>query len=769
MKKRILWLHNHTSLRKFEVPLLIELGYEVYCPKIFKVGSGDGSATITYKYDKTLSIPQDVLDILNCTDFYENITRESMEIVNQYFDIVMMHYFPDQLRTIVRNFRGIIVFQSFGLLLETPYSTMIEQDLGISMLEQIKELGHRFFFAQAYPHLKNIECAFFQRRAIDMPLGLPSRKGRTWSGGDERFLFVLPRINTAGYFKKAYLDFKEHFSGMKYTIAGAQPIAVAGDPNVRGFIPSEEYQYIMDHYCAMYYHSTEKNHIHYHPFEAIQRGMPVIFMAGGMIDLLGGKNLPGRCKTVSEAKRKLTALASGDQKLRDAILSTQDILLEHFDFENCRQKWILGMNQIESECNRINSSHKPKKIAVIMPQPYLGGVLDYTLRLIQCIFAGAREKHEQISVVFGYPDDEVFLEHNYFTRIEDISCVTMRSFQWHEKNASWVSDARTLLELPSNCALPGVILDDQMGYFEDCDYLIFTSDRIPGRLITTKPYVVVAHDYIQRYLPKMFGNSYEAAFIDAVRQSDFTFVTTEPTMKDAIQYAGLPKKQIKLAPLMFELMDNTPNRNEQVPFVKNEYFLWSTNLSEHKNHVAALAALAAYYHKGGTLQCVITGVNTKFLNWKRKASEFDVELNPYTQKLRKIILDDPDLKRNLVILGNLPKEYYREILQCAKFVFHPGYADNGNGTVIDAASVGVPSISSDYPAMRYIDQKISLHLHYFNPFDDRSITQALLEAEHDCDKYAGQVPERDELKNYTVDRTYREQYQIIKDAVEGFI
>ena len=50
-KKRILWLFNHTLLRNFELPLLIELGFEVFCPKIFGAEFGDRNASITYEYD----------------------------------------------------------------------------------------------------------------------------------------------------------------------------------------------------------------------------------------------------------------------------------------------------------------------------------------------------------------------------------------------------------------------------------------------------------------------------------------------------------------------------------------------------------------------------------------------------------------------------------------------------------------------------------------------------------------------------------------------
>ena len=62
--RRIMWLINHTTLRAFEVPLLIDMGYEVFCPKSFPYNEGNLSASVEWKYDDTLTIPKDDLDIL---------------------------------------------------------------------------------------------------------------------------------------------------------------------------------------------------------------------------------------------------------------------------------------------------------------------------------------------------------------------------------------------------------------------------------------------------------------------------------------------------------------------------------------------------------------------------------------------------------------------------------------------------------------------------------------------------------------------------------
>ena len=761
MKRRILWLLNHTSLRKFEVPLLVELGYEVFCPKIFQVGSGDGSASITWEYDQTLSIPGDVLQKLNCVDFYEKISIETMDMMNQYFDIAIFHYFPKQFKSLVKSFCGVLVFQAFGLLGETSYTHQIVEDLGVATLQMTKRLGNRFFFAQAYPHLKDIECQYFQQRSIDMPLGLQKNHTAEWAGGDPRFLFVLPRINFAKYFNLIYQKFKKDFHGLEYIIAGAQPIPVNNDASVVGYMSKDAYRHAMNHCAAMFYHSTEKNHIHYHPFEAVQNGMPLIFMGGGMIDQLGGRGLPGRCETVREARRKLSALSKGDFKLAKKIIDSQEVLLDHFLYENCEKKWSLGMEKVRASLEDLVIETKRKKIAVILPQPYLGGVLDYTLRLVKCIVLGAAERGDDVSVVLGYPEDAVFDNKNYFKKVTELG-VSLRPFSWLTKTTDWMRKTYQLMGVPDSFAKDSCVLGDGIDYFEDCDCLIFTADRIPGALYSSHPYVVVAHDYIQRYLPKMFRGYYEYPFIEAARKAEAVFVTTPATRADAVQYAGIEEEKILLTPLMFDLMP-IPDATSQTKRMKPEknYFLWSTNIAEHKNHLCALRGLADYYHKGGKLACAITGVNTELFDVRNSEKKFGDKLTPYVKEVRQMIEKDEELRSNIYIKGNLPKEHYAKLLQKAKFVFHPGYADNGNGTAIDAACLGVPTICSDYPAMRYIDVYVGINAHFFDPFDEDSICQALLDGEASCVEYAKGIPTRDHLKAFTVEETYSEIYEII--------
>ena len=141
----------------------------------------------------------------------------------------------------------------------------------------------------------------------------------------------------------------------------------------------------------------------------------------------------------------------------------------------------------------------------------------------------------------------------------------------------------------------------------------------------------------------------------------------------------------------------------------DRFFLWTTNLCVHKNHENAFKALRLYYEKyEGSLKCHMTGVDTREL-FKRDAS--------HLRAFRDIRQSSAALKHHLKIEGELPDQRYQAQLGCAAFLWHPGRIDNGTFSVVEAAHLGVPALSSDYPAMREIDQQFSLHLTWIDPDD----------------------------------------------------
>lgn len=779
-KKRILWLFNHSSLRSFEVPLLVKMGYEVYCPKSYDFEIGDFSCTITYEYDRTLTIPKEVLEKLNQTNFYTDIDADIMELVNQYFDILFCSAWPLVMNFYITHFSGAFVIHGFGITGSSSYTGSLYAVGCCNPLTKIKHMGSRFWFAPAYDNLAEIEAPLLKNRTVFLPIGLKSTTPkRSWKGGDKRILFVSPKIKTSSYYRQIYEDFCKNFGDFPHLLSGGQPSPVPEDPTVTGFLPNSEYDYVMNHLSAMFYHSQEPRHIHYHPLEAVRVGMPLVFMAGGMLDQLGGKELPGRCKTINEARSKLKRLLDGDARLIRQITSTQEVLLEPFKAEFCEPYWIDGLKKIEASVpdrSWPRNEQSKKRVAVILPAPYTDKILDYAKRFTLALDMKVKEHHAAVEIVFAYPQSDAFEKKDYFDVLRDAD-IPIRAFHPEERGADWVDRALTVAGYQPQHKLPSLyekvtIFHDGMSDFVDCDYAFLMADRTSNGLplFLLCPYTTVAHDYIQRYVPQAVERMADLWRGCLIRDADKVLVTSEPTLEDALQYGGLPENKVFLTPLLLELHERCADMrkpfllkvDEDILLKPREYFHWSTNLNPHKNHLLALRALEEYYYANGTLECIITGANTKYLNPDCDTENVLPAMVSYAKKIQDIIRESDVLSDHVHVLGELPKNRYYDVLANAAFVFHPGYGDNGNFSVVDATGMGVPALSSDYPAARYMAQFAGFAQTYTDAFDPKKMAEALMDMQRHYTEYAAALPSFEQLQKADYRNQAEQLYQIVK-------
>lgn len=342
-KRRVLWLLNHDTLSKFELPLLVELGFEVFTPKNVDSNIIEWSGSVTYEYDKTLSLDQDIIDRLNSINFYrDNIDRETINLINQHFDIALCMFNIEVIKFLARDFEGNIFIRAFGLDKDRTYYKTLNQFVPESVVNRINQIKNRIWFSQCYENLSEVEKGIFKDNAVYMPLGLPEEFYKitdTWEGREDKILFFCSRINVSPYYKDVYEKFKKDFKGFKYSIAGNQPVEVK-DPNVLGFLKREEIDDLFKKYKVMYYHSEEPRHLHYHPLEAMIAGMPVIYMKGGMLESLAkGCSQPGRANSIKEAREKIARILKNDQKYIAEVIKTQQYIMSKFSMEYNLDQW----------------------------------------------------------------------------------------------------------------------------------------------------------------------------------------------------------------------------------------------------------------------------------------------------------------------------------------------------------------------------------------------------------------------------------------------
>lgn len=498
--RRVMWILNHTAARKFELPMLQKLGYEVFTPKLYPNNPNFRSASVDAKWDETLSIPRADLDVMNATDWYAGANRQAWDIANKYFDLLFCILFDSRgIEKTCRGFAGDVLWRTYGLSQDAKsYSRVLNDFHEYSRAcNAFKHLGSRFWFTEAYSHLHEIEDGWIQKRTVYLPLGMAGASAavhQKWIGGDKRVLFVCPDIGFNTAYSDIYDNFKKHFGDLPHAIGGTQSIKVA-DPNILGYLPLEKHVENMTRMQCMFYHSREPRHIHYHPFEAIKVGMPLVFMSGGMLDRMGGVELPGRAKTWREAKSKLQRILDGDLAFTKKITESQSILLEEMKAENLEHFWGEGLAKIHTSAGLRSTNVKstPQKVAVLTSRKDLKKALAVARDLLR----KSNLHNFDMDVVVGVQvSGNKIADYADRTGEEEVenTDVKIRTFTWSEMTKSEAQRAmiysRGGREIVSDIY---VTPNDQISYFQDCDAWVIVGDRAEVPILPLRPLIYVVH------------------------------------------------------------------------------------------------------------------------------------------------------------------------------------------------------------------------------------------------------------------------------------
>ena len=292
---------------------------------------------------------------------------------------------------------------------------------------------------------------------------------------------------------------------------------------------------------------------------------------------------------------------------------------------------------------------------------------------------------------------------------------------------------------------PFAVMNDSVNNFCECDRWLFVSDRfVDGVPLPMRPFSVIVYDYMQRYIPfQLIPEKYEDIYIGAVRHSDGVFVTNKETAKDMILHSGVFHKKIFLLPFEFTAKEMEKYTAYNRPAFKNKrpYIVWACNRSWHKNHVKVLNALIRYFREeSGEYEVFITGVDTYLLDYKKVRKEeknrayealvtgvdtylvddkkgrkeeknrsYEAALKtkkppaPHIIEFRELFKKNKDiLKNNVHIKGEMDRYDYFDLIRGADFLFLSSLCDNGAFASVEAAWLGTPCASSDYPHMRHM-------------------------------------------------------------------
>ncbi|MGY2292234.1 glycosyltransferase [Pseudomonas sp. SDO528_S397] len=736
---RVLWLLNKKELRETDVVQLKRVGVtEFFMPKQFPATPYTLSDDVDFSFDQAISIPASDLELLNAQDWYGHPSDAAWAVANRHFDVAFVGSHAEQLLATLNGFNGAVVLRATGFLDGSSYSDALRKDLGEDGIYRVKAAGNRFWLGTLHEHQAAHELSYLSRRTFCLPAEYGVAPVIDYSERQlNKLLLFCPNINVSDVYSDLYKKLIVDFKGVDYSVAGEQPVVVDAD-NIVGAVDFESRDCFSSQYKVMFYDSVASNGIEEAPLRAMRSGIALVFMAGGMLDKLRFVKSPGRCSTIEEAKSKVRRILEGDKNFISAILNAQEQGLGRFSAEAVGQQWTVGWAKITSELYAVRAQavgrpKKRKRIAIIVPVKYRGGSLRGTKMLAQSLYIGSRQSGEDVEVVICHLDDRECYANDAFEDVD--SDIKIRPYKWKTLGADEARRAMRYSGQPDWEPVHSkyVTPDDGIKHLADCDLWIVISDRLEAPLLPLKPTIYMVYDYLQRYEP-ILAHGADSVFLEAVRVSRKVLVTTEFTKHDALQYAGVSAEKVVSVPMLVpEFWKESVVKADKA----SSYFIWTTNANQHKNHVNALKALQIYYEEyDGLLSCHITGVGTENL------LKSDM---PHLKSLGSLVKGSRLLNRKIKLLGGLSERQYIKTLANSCFLWHAGKIDNGTFSVIEAACVGTPSLSSNYPAMHEINTRFFLNLTWMDSGSPTDMAKKLKYMEENYFQLAKTLPSQEKL------------------------
>jgi hypothetical protein len=328
-----MFICSHQTLLDFEIPILLKSNCEVFVVKKLdnlnkQYLTVKQNVNILEYYDSLLTIPKEDLNKLNNEDWYNNNYKsvELIDILNNYFDFIICTLLTDGnfLHQLKNNFKGKICFRFFGR--EHPYN----YDFFFNKISQTEINKFQYWFS--YQEVLDWEFKNHQLVKKDncfiIPIGYSeifiNKYLDSWNSVNNRICFICSKVNVCGYYTNIYNTFEKNFSDF---IKDDKVIVLGCNNNInktyfKNDLDNEEFFNEIKLSSVMYYHSTEPRHLHYHPFEAIIIGIPVIFHSESLLSTFLPDS-PGKCTSLDEVKEKIQLVLDKDESFISSILESQ--------------------------------------------------------------------------------------------------------------------------------------------------------------------------------------------------------------------------------------------------------------------------------------------------------------------------------------------------------------------------------------------------------------------------------------------------------------
>lgn len=364
--KRVFWLGMHKVLTQTELPRLRQLGFEVYNPPYLS-DIEDQSAVREWAASPT-SLPEEVYLKLNATNFfYQPISGEIAEILNEYFDAVIVTINPSWLKHLMNAYKGPVIFRTYG----QPSSLsqeLIRNGAFISIFDR-----ENFWFCPHSEYTLDIEDDLLLERMQIVPYCLTPdvfliKDQWAFNASGAKIGLLCPRVADVPYYIENYGYINRFFSGEDFRIFGAQTVT-SEDPRVVGTLERNEFLQQLSKLRGFVYHYTEPTVCYLPPIEFMTIGGPVVFQSGSLLArYFSGRNSPGMAKDVEELALLAKRLWNSEQGFISEVIESQGDVRKLYSPEYVWPRFD------DAFCKMLNS--KPPVLSADFLTPYCHKLLE---------------------------------------------------------------------------------------------------------------------------------------------------------------------------------------------------------------------------------------------------------------------------------------------------------------------------------------------------------------------------------------------------------
>jgi glycosyltransferase involved in cell wall biosynthesis len=216
------------------------------------------------------------------------------------------------------------------------------------------------------------------------------------------------------------------------------------------------------------------------------------------------------------------------------------------------------------------------------------------------------------------------------------------------------------------------------------------------------PWVGYVYDFQHKYYPEFFNEEEivrrDEAFISMLNKAQTIIVNAQTVKDDIDKFIG--ETNAKIVTLPFCPVLNLDFFEMHIDLEKyklpKQYFMISNQFWKHKDHITAIKAFKRFSNglKNQNVGLVCTGQtqDSRFPDYFNSLQELILELN---------------LNDRIKILGYIPKSDQLQILKNCIAIIQPTLFEGGpgGGAVYESVAYGIPSIVSDIPVNKEIDDE----------------------------------------------------------------